>query len=177
MTPGEFILERGYLKNVTIRTIGWYEQSFKAFEGALSSKAAIVARVAELRQRGVAAISVNSYLGCINAYLNWLHLEHGQNALKIPRLREGHKILATLSPDHIKRLLQYKPRGESLRAASPRSGRCPGPYGSPISDAGPPQYRFERRPSVSAPSGGRTAGRRGADLIYRKRCDRKSRGV
>jgi hypothetical protein len=32
----------------------------------------------ELRQRNVSAITINSYLRCINAYFMWLHHEHGR---------------------------------------------------------------------------------------------------
>ena len=113
----EFITERRYLKNVTPKTLAWYQHSFKAFEGAMDSKGTIVARIAVLRERGVAAISVNTYLRCINAYLRWLHVEHGQTLLRIPRLKEEHKALVTLSPVQVKRLIQFKPQGRNLSRA------------------------------------------------------------
>jgi hypothetical protein len=81
--PFVFIEERRYLKNVTTKTIAWYEQSFRAFEGALDSKEAINQRIVALRKRGISAISVNSWLRCINGYLGWL----GQPT-KMPRLQE-----------------------------------------------------------------------------------------
>ena len=73
MTPEQFTLERKYLKNVTLQTLTWYGNSFKAFEGALSSKASVNTRIAELRERGLNPISINTYLRCINAYFRWLH--------------------------------------------------------------------------------------------------------
>ena len=39
MTPEEFILQRKYLKNVSPRTLAWDGNSFKAFQGAIGSKA------------------------------------------------------------------------------------------------------------------------------------------
>ena len=51
-TASEFITERRYLKNVTSKTLTWYEQSFKAFDSALDSEAAIKRRIMELRTRG-----------------------------------------------------------------------------------------------------------------------------
>ena len=45
----EFIEERRFLKNVTTKTIAWYEQSFRAFEGVLDSRAAINQRIVALR--------------------------------------------------------------------------------------------------------------------------------
>ena len=59
----------------------------------------------------MSAVSVNTYLRCINACFRWMYTEHAQALLKIPRLKENQKVLATLTADHIKRLLQYKPRG------------------------------------------------------------------
>jgi hypothetical protein len=57
----QFIRERMYLKGVSPKTIDWYRYSFRAFEGAIQSKEAVIARIAELRQRGVAPVSVNTY--------------------------------------------------------------------------------------------------------------------
>lgn len=109
----QFITERHFLKNVTEKTLLWYQHSFKAFDGALDSKAAINARIAELRQRGVSATSVNTYLRCINAYLRWLREEHGHEPLKIPKLKEEQKILATFQPDQILRIVNRKPVGRN----------------------------------------------------------------
>jgi site-specific recombinase XerD len=113
----EFITERQYLKNVTPRTISWYRQSFKAFDGAMESKAAMVGRITELRQRGVSAITVNTYLRCVNAYFRWQHIEHEETLIRIPRLQTEQKIIATLSGDQIKRLLHFKPKGANATRA------------------------------------------------------------
>jgi hypothetical protein len=69
MTPDQFAQERKYLKNVTPRTLAWYRHSFKAFEGATSSRAEMTTRIAELRERGISPVSINTYVRCINAYL------------------------------------------------------------------------------------------------------------
>ena len=73
----QFTQERQYLKAVSQKTLIWYGCSFKAFDGVLDSKDQIRQRIVELRNRGVSPITVNSYLRCINAYLKWLHVEHG----------------------------------------------------------------------------------------------------
>jgi hypothetical protein len=39
--PPAFIEERRYLKNVTAKTLAWYEQSFRAFDRALADEATI----------------------------------------------------------------------------------------------------------------------------------------
>jgi site-specific recombinase XerD len=109
-TVAEFITERRYLKNVTSKTLAWYEQSFKAFHGALESEAALKQRIVELRDRGVSATSVNTWLRCINAYLNW-----NGAGFKMPRLKEEQKILATLNQAQTRWLLDFKPKGANQK--------------------------------------------------------------
>jgi len=113
----QFIQNRKYLKAVTPKTLAWYKCSFAAFNGAMSNREAIVARIVELRERHVSTITINSYLRCINAFLRWRHEEHKQELIRIPRLKEEQKILATLSPEHVKRLLQFSPKGCNLKRA------------------------------------------------------------
>jgi hypothetical protein len=72
----------------------------------LDSEAAIKQRIVELRTRGVSATSVNTWLRCVNAYLKW-----NDAGFKIPRLKEEQKILAALSPEQVKRILEFKPKG------------------------------------------------------------------
>jgi site-specific recombinase XerD len=105
-TVSEFITERKYLKNVTPKTLAWYVDAFKAFDGALESEAAIKGRIVQLRTRGISSISVNSWLRCINAFLNW-----NQAGFKIPKLKEEQKVIATVSLQQIPRLIAFKPRG------------------------------------------------------------------
>jgi integrase len=107
-SASEFIRERKYLKNVTSKTLAWYEQSFQSFEGALESAQTIKQRIVELRNRGISAISVNTWLRCINAYLKWTGSD-----LKIPRLQEEKKILKTLTSEDVKRLLTHKTKSKS----------------------------------------------------------------
>jgi site-specific recombinase XerD len=105
-TVQQFITERRYLKNVTPKTILWYEQAFKEFANAFDTREAIVQRIAALRERGVKAISVNSWLRVLRAYWRWSGRE-----LEIPKLKEEEKVLQTLSPEQISRLLSFRPKG------------------------------------------------------------------
>src|SRR5262245_51591380 len=114
MNTEQFITERRYLKNVSVNTLDWYRDSFNAFANALDSKATVVQRITELRQRGVSAVSVNTYLRCVNAYFNWLHKEHGQPALKIAPLKEEQKVLSTFTAEQVKAILSFKPKGRNL---------------------------------------------------------------
>jgi hypothetical protein len=70
-TVSSFAQERKYLKNVTPKTLAWYGDAFKAFDGALESEIALKQRIIDLRCRGISPVSVNSWLRCVNAYLDW----------------------------------------------------------------------------------------------------------
>jgi site-specific recombinase XerD len=107
-TVSDFITERQYLKNVTPKTLAWYRDAFKAFDGALDSEVALKRRIVELRSRGISAISVNSWVRCINAFLAWNHA-----GFKIPKLKEEQKVIATLTPEQMRRLIQFKPKGKN----------------------------------------------------------------
>jgi hypothetical protein len=110
--PPVFIEERRYLKNVTTKTIAWYEQTFKQFDGALDSKESINARIVALRQKGIAAISINSRLTCINAFLRWRG-----DTYKIPKLQTEKKVLKTFSQEDVRKLQQYRARSKSQKRA------------------------------------------------------------
>jgi integrase/recombinase XerD len=116
----QFIKERKYLKNVTPKTEDWYRQSWKSFatalppDGAIPPKSYWTERIAELRQRGVSAVAVNTYTRAINAFLRWGHDEgHLPDRVRIPRLKEEQKILATLTASDVERLLRWKHRSFS----------------------------------------------------------------
>jgi hypothetical protein len=78
----KFIQERKYLKAVSEKTLLWYKDSFRAFEGALDSTETINARIVELRMRGVKPVSVNTWLRCIKAYYLWQGKEWKVSKLK-----------------------------------------------------------------------------------------------
>lgn len=111
MTLEQFTTELKYVRNVSPKTLGLYKWTFKAFAGALDGRDAVVRRIAEMRDRGVKAITINTYLRCLNAYFHWLHTEHGQALLKIPKLKEERKVLETFSAQHTRAIIQHRPRG------------------------------------------------------------------
>jgi site-specific recombinase XerD len=113
VTIENFIQERVYLKGVSPRTVEWYHGSFRAFNNALESKQTIRARIAELKARGVSH-TINRRLRCINAYFRCLHQEHGQEFVRIPKLKEEQKVLQTLADDAIGRILSFRPKTTSL---------------------------------------------------------------
>ena len=97
MYTDQFITERSYLKGVSQATIQWYQSSFKAFEGALGSKQAIIERIGALRKTN-SAISVNTYLRCLNAYFRWRHEEAGTTSARaaIVWVRQRPSIASTI---------------------------------------------------------------------------------
>jgi integrase/recombinase XerD len=113
----QFIRERIILKNVTPKTVAWYRHSFKAFEGTFNNRSAIIERIGQLRERGVAAISVNTYLRCVNAFHRWANTEgHLVGELvHIPRSKQEEKVLATLTEDQIQRVVSFKPKSDTER--------------------------------------------------------------
>src|ERR1051326_5438752 len=120
----QFVRERKYLKNVTQKTEDWYWQSWNAVApsqpngDSIPTKAYWTNRIADLRQRGLSAVAVNTYMRAINAFLRWAHDEgHVSERVRIPRLKEEQKILATVVPSDVDRLLRWKPKSHgALRA-------------------------------------------------------------
>lgn len=119
-----FIRERRTLHNVSPATAEWYHYSLKAFrpvlevdvESTAELRAAVVSRIEQLREqgRGNKAVSVNTYLRCLKAFLNWCQGERIlQEPVKLNWLKEEQKILPTFLPDHIRRFIDWKPATRS----------------------------------------------------------------
>ena len=114
MTPELFIKERQYLHGVSPKTIAWYHQAFKSFDGAIDSRELILGRIQRLRERGVKPVSVNCWLRVLNTYHRWRHTEHNQPLLRIPRLKEPDPPSKGLSISDTQKLIRYKPQGRSI---------------------------------------------------------------
>ena len=121
----QFVRDRRYPKGVSSRTEGWYWQSWKAYASVLQdsapdrlNKGDILSRIEAMRTQGVSPITVNTYSRAINAFLRWLHEKgHSPVLVQVPRLKEEQKVMATLTGDQIRRLVEYKPKGlNSTRA-------------------------------------------------------------
>jgi len=111
----DFIKSRRYLKNVTPKTVKWYESSFAAFQrfhpADEYSKASLAAFVVALRDSGVSPASCNTYCRAVNAYLRWLHEEgYAQEVFRIPPLKTERKIIATFNRTQVDAFLKWKPR-------------------------------------------------------------------
>lgn len=113
MTQNEFITELKYIRNISPSTLELYAHAFKAFAGATDNRAAVISRIAELREKGLGPVSVNTYLRCLNAYFNWLHTQHQRERIRIPKLKEPQKLIEAFSPDQVARIVQEKPKGRN----------------------------------------------------------------
>ena len=78
----QFLKERTYLKNVTPATLVWYRVAFKNYRAALAddapplpTKASLQQFIVHERQRGVRPVTVNTYIGAMNAFCVWLREE------------------------------------------------------------------------------------------------------
>ena len=78
----QFLKERTYLKNVTPATLVWYRVAFKSYRGSfpddtapVPTKAALQDFVVKQRERGLRPVTVNTYIGAMNAFCVWLHAE------------------------------------------------------------------------------------------------------
>ena len=111
----QFVRERKYLQNVSPSTLAAYHWAWRAFAPVVSGRTEIVRadvlqRISELREAGLTAVTVNTYVRSINAFLHWLHTEgRTSQALVIPRLKEEMKVLPIFTVAQIARLLAFKP--------------------------------------------------------------------
>jgi integrase/recombinase XerD len=119
-----FIKERQYMKGVSPATVEWYRQSFKAFAPVLERpyqcttdlKAAIIEHIGQVQTagRGNKAVSINTYLRCLRAFLRWAHEEKiVKEPVKLNWLKEEEKILSTFTPLQIQQIVNRKPVGRN----------------------------------------------------------------
>jgi hypothetical protein len=105
VSVSDFITERRYLKNMSPKTLLWYGDAFKAFNGALESEAAIKRRIVELRTRGISTI--RQHLVALDQCLS--ELEPGW--IKAPEGEGGAKDPCHARPEEMAPLISFKPKG------------------------------------------------------------------
>jgi hypothetical protein len=70
--------------------------------------------IQKLLAGGISPASVNTYLRGFKAYLRWLQAEgHTKETFKVQFLKTEARVLATLSTEQIKRLLDLRPKGRN----------------------------------------------------------------
>jgi integrase/recombinase XerD len=72
----QFLRERRFLKNVTPKTVTWYQNAFEALTRTVPASAPgdltkplLQDFVVRLRERGLSPVSCNTYVKAINAFL------------------------------------------------------------------------------------------------------------
>ncbi len=115
----QFLSERRYLQNVTPATLVWYRVAFRNWHAligpshapSLPTKATLQHFVVALRERGIKPVTVNTYLGAMNAFCRWLYDEgHARERVKIGKLRVERRLLTLLDDSQMRTLIGFKPR-------------------------------------------------------------------
>lgn len=107
----EFTTERVYLIGVSQKTADYYRWAFNAWKKHAPNgdpKEFVVS----LRQSGVSAISVNTYICAMNTYWKWA----GENK-HLAYLKEEQKVLATFTSEQVRRIVTFKASGKNLTRA------------------------------------------------------------
>jgi|SRR5579864_2593474 len=99
-----FIKERVYLKNVSPRTVEWYEESFKWLRNETPSQEDVNDFVIRMREKGLSPASCNNRIRAVRAYLKWRKL-----ALNLNYMQEEEKPLPTYGREAIRKTINFKP--------------------------------------------------------------------
>jgi len=105
----DFLKERKFLKNVSPRTLDYYEDCRRAWERYGPDPKEFVIK---MREGGARASTVNCVARGLNAYFKWAGLPH-----KIPRLKEEERVIETWNEADVKKFVSYKPRTKGLKRA------------------------------------------------------------
>jgi integrase/recombinase XerD len=111
-----FLKERTYLKNVTPRTLVWYQVAFKNYRKAvgddvLPTRAALQQFVIHERDRGIRPVTVNTYVTAMNAVCAWLHQEgHIDEPVRLKKLRVEKRMLDLLNDTQLRALIAFRPK-------------------------------------------------------------------
>jgi integrase/recombinase XerD len=114
----QFLTERRYLRNVTDKTLVWYQVAFKSYQRAVPidappvpSKASLQQFVVSLRQRGVRPVTINTYVTAMNAFCLWLQQEgHAAERVKLAKLRVEKRVLTLLNDVQMRALIGFRPK-------------------------------------------------------------------
>jgi integrase len=124
-----FVLKRISLKNVTLKSVAWYQQSFAAFRPALESAASekelrfaledqieVIAQRTNVYGNKITATTVNTYTRALQAFLGFLlQREVISKPIVLPKLKAAKKLKQPLTDDEIAKLCEYKPRNRHER--------------------------------------------------------------
>jgi integrase/recombinase XerD len=108
----QFLQEKTFLSNLAPKTLSFYRQSFKAFALTFPlTQTQLNSTVVRLREQGMSANCVNSYIRGINPFLSWMfENKHLAEVLKLKKLKCEEKQMRTFSDGQIRTILSYKPK-------------------------------------------------------------------
>jgi integrase/recombinase XerD len=114
----QFVKERKYLKNVTEKTVYFYNQGWTSFSKLLPeiittdqlSKQILTEYVIRLKDTGVKAGTINAYCRALNAFFVWLmENEYVTQKFRVAKLPVEKKVLKTLPENDLRMILDFKP--------------------------------------------------------------------
>jgi integrase/recombinase XerD len=114
----QFIKERQYISNVSLRTVEWYRESFKWLDNPEPTQDELKSLVIRMREHGLKPASCNNRIRALNAYLHWKSdgiskCGAGCQHSRIPKLKEEQRILPTYDQTAITKLMGWKPKGQA----------------------------------------------------------------
>jgi site-specific recombinase XerD len=115
----QFLRERKYLRNVSPRTLEWYETAWQAFRRSAThcltdagslTRADLEHFVYATRDRGVRPVTCNTWLRALNAFFKWMH-ERGDlpSRVHMRPLKVEKRLVPTIEPEAIRVLAGFKP--------------------------------------------------------------------
>ena len=114
----QFLRERKYLRNVSPRTVEWYETAWKAFCDSAThcptdpgelNRAHLEQLVYALRERGVRPVTCNTWLKALNAFFRWLHeQEHLPTRVHLRPLMVEKRLVPTFDAAAIHAIVSFK---------------------------------------------------------------------
>lgn len=112
-----FLDERRFMKNVTPATLAYYHGVQRVWLPLLPETVADLSKPtllqgikSQLEGGKLSAISINTYLRGLNAFLKWLHTEaYIPKPLKVPALKTEQKIKPVFSEEQVRTVFFHKP--------------------------------------------------------------------
>jgi integrase/recombinase XerD len=116
----QFIRERQYLQNATIRTIESYRYCLQFLPNDNPTQVELSAMVVSMREKGRTEAGCNIIIRTVNAYMHWASGREcscgaGCNHPKLKKLKEAQTVMPTFTQVQIGALLRYRPKTSTDR--------------------------------------------------------------
>ncbi len=117
----QFIRERQFLSNVTPSTVEWYQNSLKWLPSDSPTQDDLKDAVLRMREKGLKPSGCNSAIQALNCYAHWASVGadskcgSGCRHPKVTQLKVPQLVLPTFTPQQVRLLLTWKPKGKYQR--------------------------------------------------------------